>query len=1234
MEHIKVDVNRLVEQETVVYFDVFDDATMTARAAVGRTKVDTSKSKKRVITMTEEVLELANSCMAQLGLLQEEYVELHQQQRAEEEPPFKGAWGKMHVMSALLQQLRTEVDEELEEKRKTGKPITVYDKRNAWKKRANNDWRCALRVNAKADKTTSDKLAESTNRNHAAAAMIQTIWRSRQQRKNATKRKHLQESKALQRQVQEAMTLDAGTMLREQTMLGQREQNVLRKKQNISLKTFGTMNVAYDGRTGSLQTRADDVDEQPDDEDVLQLSPLEEDSDDSDEEMEVDDQQRESSAFKALQKKRNDKAKRAITGSRLAALAAPKQVIDLDARHKEHGSGTVWKGGGAFQKKASAWVPSHTASFVPKQASPGAPKQATAGVPKQHSKQNESFLQRGMLQRKVSNIVQTNKGSFHGSRTAGGHQPTVSIVSLGDGSAHSPWHVLRSTVIATTRLGRLKQAAMPPKSWRSWKTIPATKSMKSRVGKLQQQFDRFSDKVDSWVKANKHILDLIVHDDLNPSGKTDDETVSDARAQKELVGHQILVMSSMWAVMKQNLMQMQEKILGFAPGRPQPESDNFSRDEMKDGTATVMKMWRDLSESASPFSVALGNHDPEELIARMMTRAKEDDRTTKSKQQQGQSFRTRLRAFSVEGTSDFKQMGYTEQQEKKQERQQQLAEERQRIQAQQAVIKGGLPGGSVLGTSLLHPLSTGGSRDGAEPEQNSSDIGEAPQDPVSRSLPSESLPDAADIRSDDVPPESGGTPAPASSLGVDADRPEAPRSDAAAESAAPPYGLGGASEGFGISHPTSSNATDLPNRNGGPDSDAIGTSRRPFQGSDVGGLCGEKLGGRVPEPARERDWQPVQQPGVPLPGAASLGSRVPEPAREPVWQPDQQPGVPLSGVTSEDLAITGAGRASGLKRPGSTGVLPRISEDGLDFVPNSAAPTVDQLLLSKQDVRRHTIGHQTASRPSNGLPPRPIGKDPSSAGPNLRPTHAGVSAQLNPSSAISSPSTVPNGDGLSLGAQRGPAEAALPAGLHPHQRQNFRPVGGDGFGFAGDGARRLASRNTQVKNLVNEVDQLFHDNLLPSGKKAPAPAAVPKAEHKGPEPVFMKRPDTVGVLQPVGQLKAHTRPGFQSPGPRLPFEYRNNSTAQHMRQSLPDIRSGAVQSPRIRSKTAEPRSVPLAVSMGLTTEYSWPSTMPNYLGPLKGINPNDVRQRLASPAWHLDKSRGLQPSPTPKSRLQ
>ena len=1189
MEHVKVDVNRLVEQETVIYFEAFDDAYMTARADVGIRKAVPGKSKKRVITMTEEVLDLANSCIAQLGLLQEEYVELHQQQSAEEDPAYKGAWGKMHVMSALLQQLRSEVDEELEEKRKTGKPITVYDKRNAWNKRANQDWRDALRVNAKLDKATQEKLAESTKRNHAAAAMIQNIWKSRQQRKKATQQKNMQQTKTLQRQVLEDMASNADTVLREQTMLKHRERNIMRKKENISFKTFRTVDTEYE-KTGTLR-RVDVIDGHSDEGDVLELNPLKEDLDEESSDSDEEDERPEPRKFKLLQKKNADlKPKRGgLTAGRLAALAAPKQVTD---RPRDVGSGTVWRGGGAFQKKP------------------------TASVPRQHFKRNESYLQRGMLQKK--SIVQNSGSLFHQDPPAtSGNQGKVSVVSIGSNDhGNSPWQVVRTTVIATTRLGRLKQAAMRPKSWRSWKTIPATKSMKMRVHKLQQQFDRFSDKVDDWVKGNRHILDLIVHDDQHPSGKSDDETVSDSQAQKELVGHQILVMSSMWAVMKQNLMQMQEKVLGFTPGRPVQESDSFSREEMKDGTATVMKMWRDLSESTSPFSVALGNHDPEELIARMMKRAKEDDRRTKSKQQakQGQSFRKRLGALSLDGAgSGFKQMGYEEQQQQQQqklERQRQLEEERQRMQAQQVVIRGGLSDAPLVGTSMLQPVGSGSSRDAAESEQNNRDSAEMPQEPASSSLPSESLPDTMDIRPEDVPPESGGSPAPDSALGRDAGYSAgAPRSDAAVEIAPPSYGLGVVPLGSGSSNPTSSNAAGLiPNRSGGPSSDARGTSGMLNQGNGGDGPRGEKPGSILPEPSREPNSQHEPQPG----------------------------GMPLSGATSEDLAIVGAGtRPLGLKRQGSSGALPRISEDALDFVPDSAAPTAEQLLALQGNIG-HARGHQTAFPPSSGLPPRPTGKGPGPAGPNLGPRHARVGAKLNPVSAIGSQSAVPNKDGLSPGAQREPAEAVVPARRHPHQRPNSRGPGGEGFGFSGEDSRRLASRNTRVKNLVHEVDQLFQGSPLPAaGRKALVPpATAPKAEHEPTEPLFLKRPDTVGVLQPAGQLKAHARPGFHSTGTRLPFEYRNNSTAQHMRQSLPDIRSGAVHSTQ-RSRTAGLRSVPLTVSMDLTTDNARPATMPNYLGPLKGISPKDVKQRLATPAWQLDKSQGgLQPTPPPKTRPQ
>eukprot|EP00951_Prasinocladus_malaysianus_P011554 scaffold85422_cov28-Prasinocladus_malaysianus.AAC.1 len=64
---------------------------------------------------------------------------------------------------------------------------------------------------------------------------------------------------------------------------------------------------------------------------------------------------------------------------------------------------------------------------------------------------------------------------------------------------------------------------------------------------------------------------------------------------------------------------------------------------MKDGTATIMKMWREISGTVSPLQVALartmaeylreGNLDPQMLITLMMKRAEKDDRDTRSKAQ-------------------------------------------------------------------------------------------------------------------------------------------------------------------------------------------------------------------------------------------------------------------------------------------------------------------------------------------------------------------------------------------------------------------------------------------------------------------------------------------------------------------------------------------------------------------------------------------------------------------------
>eukprot|EP00951_Prasinocladus_malaysianus_P005732 scaffold40430_cov26-Prasinocladus_malaysianus.AAC.1 len=60
-------------------------------------------------------------------------------------PGAKKAWGKIHMFPALLQQLKAEVDAEMTELAKTSPVVTVEDKRQAWNKRLDEDWKNTLR---------------------------------------------------------------------------------------------------------------------------------------------------------------------------------------------------------------------------------------------------------------------------------------------------------------------------------------------------------------------------------------------------------------------------------------------------------------------------------------------------------------------------------------------------------------------------------------------------------------------------------------------------------------------------------------------------------------------------------------------------------------------------------------------------------------------------------------------------------------------------------------------------------------------------------------------------------------------------------------------------------------------------------------------------------------------------------------------------------------------------------
>lgn len=119
------------------------------------------------------------------------------------------------------------------------------------------------------------------------------------------------------------------------------------------------------------------------------------------------------------------------------------------------------------------------------------------------------------------------------------------------------------------------------------------------------------------------------------------------------------------------------------------QEDRFSIEDLKDGSATVMKMWRDISETVSPLRVALvsalarlvprrpinllglrpltiaarlmrgisqgllylwqGNQDPEVLVANMMENARNDKRMTKSRvKDKAQDMSKNIAAFEFE----------------------------------------------------------------------------------------------------------------------------------------------------------------------------------------------------------------------------------------------------------------------------------------------------------------------------------------------------------------------------------------------------------------------------------------------------------------------------------------------------------------------------------------------------------------------------------------------------------
>jgi len=160
----------------------------------------------------------------------------------------------------------------------------------------------------------------------------------------------------------------------------------------------------------------------------------------------------------------------------------------------------------------------------------------------------------------------------------------------------------------------------------------------------------FGDALDGWVKDNKHVLDLIVDDASRPGCVQDADP--DTKRHKDVVGHQLVVLSSMWGVMKANLMAMQEKILGFDPRTR--EATGFTRQEVRDGTASVLRLWRKISEAVSPLQVALGNMDPNNIVASVMGKVKEEEQDEKNNTGHAGAVEVarRIKALEEQGTAN------------------------------------------------------------------------------------------------------------------------------------------------------------------------------------------------------------------------------------------------------------------------------------------------------------------------------------------------------------------------------------------------------------------------------------------------------------------------------------------------------------------------------------------------------------------------------------------------------
>lgn len=88
-------------------------------------------------------------------------------------PTFNGAWGTMHVMKALYQQLSSEVDGELDKLVEAGQKPNLYNKRVGWNERASMDWQVALLGNERSTAVEKKRQATALRKANAAASMIQ-----------------------------------------------------------------------------------------------------------------------------------------------------------------------------------------------------------------------------------------------------------------------------------------------------------------------------------------------------------------------------------------------------------------------------------------------------------------------------------------------------------------------------------------------------------------------------------------------------------------------------------------------------------------------------------------------------------------------------------------------------------------------------------------------------------------------------------------------------------------------------------------------------------------------------------------------------------------------------------------------------------------------------------------------------------------------------------------------------